>query len=116
LVLGLALLVAPGLSWAQRPPTPTPTPVVPVAPIVQPKPTQTPAPSPAVVTVESDMPLCSDLTDVLPNDVSVKNVDCKSEVGLACVNSITFYGASIACSSVFVKPPNTPTPLPAPAN
>jgi hypothetical protein len=114
--LGMALVVAPGMSWAQaqRQATPIPTPVAPVVQDVKLAHAPPPAPSPAVVTIESDMPLCSELTEILPSDVSVLNVDCKSGANLACVNTITFYGASIACSNVFVKPLTTPTPTPAP--
>jgi hypothetical protein len=113
-LMGLGLCLAPGLSWAQaqRGATPAPLPQ-PAAPIVQPTHTPPPSPSPAVTTVESDMPLCAELQEILPDNVGVKWIDCKSEAGLACVATLQFYGASTTCSTVFVKPPAAPTPVPA---
>lgn len=115
LVLGLGLLIAPGLSWAQRQATPAPIEEPVVAPPVVPAPTADPmpSPSPAVLLVDSDMPLCSELTERLPLTVAVKYVDCKSDVGVACISKTDFYGASLICSNVIVRSPATPTPLPA---
>jgi hypothetical protein len=111
-LVGLGLCLAPDLSWAQRAATPAPLPQ-PVAPITQPTHTPPPSPSPAVTTVKSDMPLCADLHEILPDHTGIKWLDCKSEVGLACVATITFYRAELICSAVFVEPLTAPTPLPA---
>lgn len=118
LVLGLGLVLAPHLGWAQRQPTPAPPQVAivpPTNPVVRAKLPPPPSPASPVTTVEADLPLCTELAEVLPDTVGVNYVDCRSAVGLACISTITFYGATTDCSNVFVKPTATP-PTPTPAN
>jgi hypothetical protein len=113
LVLGLGLLMAPHLSWAQAQRGATPAPLMTTTPTPVPTPTPLKAPSAAQTLVESDMPLCSETDETLPSDVSVKFVECKASTNVACMTVVTFYGATPSCYPVFIKPIGTPTPLPA---
>jgi hypothetical protein len=114
--LGACMLLA-GTAGAQ---------IVPVAPIQQPQPPNVPTPvTPSTpVPVVTDLPMCDELTQVIPSSNVVERVECLSSARTLCFATVSANSASTECTGVFVSTPKlpppvsvpTPTPLPVPAH